>query len=173
MTDNKILKSLIMAGLCMALGACATGQNGGTAALNAPVLAASDSPLMKAGASPVELGKAHFKNGDYGLSERYFRKAAESQPNDAKAWIGLAASYDRLYRFKLADRAYRQAVRIEGETPAILNNWGYSKLMQGDLKQARKYLDRAHRKDPKNPHVINNLALLDASHKFSRNRAGA
>ena len=45
--------------------------------------------------------------------------------------------------------------------------------MQGDLKQARKYLNRAYEKDPKNPHVINNLALLDASHKFSRNRAGA
>ncbi|PLX43331.1 MAG: hypothetical protein C0605_04240 [Hyphomicrobiales bacterium] len=135
-------------------------------------MAASNSPLLSASAGPVELGKAHFKNGDYGLSEKHFRKAAESEPNNAKAWIGLAASYDRLHRFKLADRAYKQAVRIEGETPAIMNNWGYSKLLRGDLTAARKYLNRARAKDPADPHVRNNLALLDASRKMSR-RAGA
>jgi len=35
---------------------------------------------------------------------------------DVTAWIGLAASYDRLARFDLADRAYTMAIRLAGET---------------------------------------------------------
>lgn len=173
MTDNRYMKAFAALALCAALGACATGQQTAGNSFNAPVFAASDSPLLSASAGPIELGKAHFKNGDYGLAERHFRKAAERKPGNGKAWIGLAASYDRLHRFKLADRAYKQAVRIKGETPAIMNNWGYSKLLRGDLRTARKYLNRAYEKDPKNPHVNNNLALLEASGKFSRKKAGA
>lgn len=173
MTDNRCIRALAITVICAALGACATGQKSGSGGFGSPLLAASGSPLLSASAGSIDLGKAHFKNGDYGLSEKHFRKAAEKQPNNGKAWIGLAASYDRLHRFKLADRAYKQAVRIEGKTPAIMNNWGYSKLLRGDLGQARKYLRLAYAKDPKNQHVNNNLALLDASSKLKRRRAGA
>lgn len=173
MMKYKIVRTLAIMLACTALGACVTGHKSSQNALNAPVLAASNSPLLSASADAIDLGKTHFKNGDYGLAERHFRKAAEKQPNDVKAWIGLAASYDRLHRFKLADRAYKQAVKIDGETPAIMNNWGYSKLLRGDLRKARKYLNRAYEKDPKNLHVNNNLALLEASSKFSRRYVGA
>jgi Flp pilus assembly protein TadD len=61
---------------------------------------------------PLRMGKEQFGRGNYGLSERYFRDAAEKAPRDATAWIGLAVSYDRLRRFDLADRAYAQAVGL-------------------------------------------------------------
>ena len=62
----------------------------------------------------LSLGKQHFRQENYGLAEHYFRRAAESHPRDAEAWIGLAAAYDRLRRFDLADRAYKQAIAIMG-----------------------------------------------------------
>src|ERR1700761_1113013 len=65
---------------------------------------------------PLRLGIEHFNRGDFGTAEHYFRDAVEKAPKDASAWIGLAASYDRLGRFDLADQAYGQAVNLAGET---------------------------------------------------------
>src|SRR5215471_7660417 len=56
---------------------------------------------------PLRMGIEHFNRGNYGIAERYFRDAVEKAPKDVTAWIGLAASYDRIGRFDLADRAYR------------------------------------------------------------------
>ena len=84
-------------------------------------------------------------------------------PRDAEAWLGLAASYDRLRRFDLADRAYAEAIKIVGATVEILNNQGYSYMLRGDYKRARAKLLLADRKDPGNKFVANNLQLLAES----------
>src|SRR5262249_54558622 len=60
-------------------------------------------------AEPLRLALEHFDRGDYGTAERYFRDAVEKAPRDATAWVGLAATYDRIGRFDLADRAYASA----------------------------------------------------------------
>jgi Flp pilus assembly protein TadD len=87
----------------------------------------------------------------------------ESGPKSIEAWVGLAASYDKLRRFDLADRAYAQAIRLAGPTPEILNNQGYSYMLRGDRRRARATLLQAQAKDPGNPYVQNNLDLLDQS----------
>jgi tetratricopeptide (TPR) repeat protein len=115
---------------------------------------------------PLRLGMEYFNRGNFGLAERYFRDAVEKAPRDASAWIGLAASYDRLGRFDLADRAYRSAIQLVGETTALLNNRGYSYMLRGDLKTARQYFLRAYKREPGNPTIINNLKLLDGSGRF-------
>jgi tetratricopeptide (TPR) repeat protein len=68
----------------------------------------------------LSLGKKYYRSNNYGIAEKHFRRAVESHPRDAEAWLGLAASYDRLRRFDLADRAYGQAVGILGPTAEIL-----------------------------------------------------
>ena len=82
-----------------------------------------------------------------------------------EAWIGLAASYDKLRRFDLADRAYEQAIRLVGPTPEILNNQGYSYMLRGDRRRARAKLLEAQARDPENPYIQNNLNMLDDSLK--------
>jgi Flp pilus assembly protein TadD len=111
----------------------------------------------------LSLGKENFREGNYGLAERYFRKAVETGPNDAEAWLGLAASYDRLRRFDMADRAYEQLIRVGGPTPEILNNQGYSYMLRGQFDRAREILLQARAKAPNNPYIQNNLALLEES----------
>jgi len=115
---------------------------------------------------PLRLGTQHFNDGDFGLAERYFRDAVEKAPKDVSAWIGLAASYDRLARFDLADRAYRSAIKLNGATVQILNNEGYSYMLRGDLIKARAMFQAALRRSPGNPTIINNLELLDSSAKY-------
>jgi tetratricopeptide (TPR) repeat protein len=111
----------------------------------------------------LNLGKKHFRAANFGLAERYFRRAVELHPRDLEAWIGLAASYDRLRRFDFADRAYDQASKITGPSAELLNNWGYSYMLRGDYRRARETLLQALSQDPANPYVKNNLELLEAS----------
>jgi Flp pilus assembly protein TadD len=113
----------------------------------------------------LSVGKKHYRAANYGLAERHFRRAVELHPRDAEAWVGLAASYDRLRRFDLADRAYKQAVGIIGPTPEVLNNMGYSYILRGDYKRARETLVAAQIKDPKNPYIKNNIELLEQSYR--------
>src|ERR1700674_3126975 len=122
----------------------------------------------------LNLGKRHYHQGNYGLAEQHFRRAAEKVPGeagkDAEAWLGLAASYDRLRRYELADRAYAQALKILGPTAELLNNHGYSYLMRGDYRRAREMLFAARAKDPDSPYIRNNIALLERSER--RHKAG-
>jgi len=48
----------------------------------------------------------------------------ESDATDPEPWLGLAAAYDRLRRFDLADRAYKEAIGIPGQRTEILDNQG-------------------------------------------------
>src|SRR5215204_3513894 len=75
---------------------------------------------------PVRMGLEHFNRGHFGIAQRYFKDGVEKAPRDLTAWMGLAASYDRLRRFDLADQAYAQAAKLTGETVQMLNNRGYS-----------------------------------------------
>jgi len=111
----------------------------------------------------LSLGRMNFRQGNYGLAEHYFRRAVESGPRDSEAWLGLAASYDRLRRFDLADRAYNQLYAMLGRTPEILNNQGYSMMLRGKYVRARDVLNEARVKDPANPYIANNIALLEQS----------
>jgi Flp pilus assembly protein TadD len=115
---------------------------------------------------PVKLGMQRFYEGNFGLAQQYFQNAVEKAPKDATAWVGLAASYDRLGRFDLADRSYAAAVKLVGNTPSVLNNEGYSYMLRGDLRKARTKFDAALRLDPGNATARNNLALLNQSAKF-------
>jgi Flp pilus assembly protein TadD len=117
---------------------------------------------------PLKLALEHFNRGHFGIAAKYFEDAVAKAPKDASAWVGLAASYDRIGRFDLADRAYRQAIKLEGETTAILNNEGYSYMLRGKLVEARRKLLKAYEREPHNPTVINNLRLLNSSQRIIR-----
>jgi Flp pilus assembly protein TadD len=177
---------IAVAGLWLA--GCSTSQGlfankaesdaaGADAPFGANALASADGTLPDGtqpgllGADPnddLALGKKQYRANNFGLAERHFRRAVELHPNDAEAWLGLAASYDRLRRFDLADRAYKQAIGIAGPTAAILNNQGYSYMLRGDYVRAREKLSAAQRKDPDNKFIANNLRLLEESRRAGK-----
>lgn len=109
----------------------------------------------------LSLAKENFRQGNYGLAEHYFRRSVEAGPREAEAWLGLAASYDRLRRFDLADRAYQQLLKLTGPVPSVLNNIGFSYMLRGEFKRARETLLAAQAKDPDNAFIRNNLVMLE------------
>ena len=135
-----------------------------------PTLTVQDPADAKYYASdePLHLGLEHFNRGHYGIAARYFEDAVEKTPRDATAWVGLAASYDRIGRFDLADRAYAAAIKLTGPTVQILNNQGYSYMLRSDLRNARRKFLKAYELEPNNPIILNNLALLNSSGNFVR-----
>ena len=116
----------------------------------------------------LSVGKKYYHQGSYGLAERHFRKAVELTPRDAEAWVGLAAAYDRLRRFDLADRAYAQAIKLIGETPEIMNNQGFSYILRSDYRRARAILLAAQAKAPDSPHIAANLQLLNKAERKAK-----
>jgi Flp pilus assembly protein TadD len=139
-----------------------------TGSIGDKVASADDALLGSDPSDDLALGKKQYRAGNFGLAERYFRRAVETHPRDAEAWVGLAAAYDRLRRFDLADRAYDQVVAIIGPTAEVLNNRGYSYMLRGDYPHARATLLAAAAKDPKNPYIKNNLELLDKSFRSGK-----
>ena len=146
--------------LSVALGACQAERKGGR--LKADL--AGGTPVSRIQPSGQALTKAqkHFANQDYGLAEKFFREAVEQNPNNTDAWIGLAASYDHLRRFDLADRAYNVVVKQVGYTVTVHNNRGYHYYLQGKMAEAKKHFVAANRMDPSNPYVLQNLELVEA-----------
>ena len=156
--------------LATGLVACDTVRD---AAVEASVAPAPVDPVQEptdvkyyASDEPVRMGLEHFNRGSYGLAQRYFKDAVEKAPKDVTAWIGLAASYDRLRRFDLADQAYGQAIRLGGVTVQVLNDQGYSYMLRGNLSAARRKFEQAYSLDPTNPVIANNLQLLNGSRRF-------
>jgi Flp pilus assembly protein TadD len=112
---------------------------------------------------PVTEGRAHLQRKDYGLAEKSFKAAIEANPKSINGWAGLAASFDGLRRFDMAEMAFDQVVKLSGHTPEVLNNLGYHYLLKGDRQQARRYLQAAAEKDPNNTLILSNLKLLESS----------
>jgi Flp pilus assembly protein TadD len=165
-----LFQLLACAWLALGLAACETVRD---AAVVAPAVPASVDPVQEPtdvkyypSDEPVRMGLEQFNRGNYGLSQRYFKDGVEKAPKDVTAWVGLAASYDRLRRFDLADQAYAQAIRLGGETVQILNDQGYSYMLRGNLNAARRKFEKAYSLDPTNPTIANNLVLLNGSRQF-------
>jgi Flp pilus assembly protein TadD len=155
------LKLAAVAMLCLAMGGCKIFE--GDAEVDTE-LAGGIGSASSFGSAPesvwLEKAKKNYAEGNYGLAERFYRQAIEERANNAEAWLGLAASYDRLKRFDLADRAYDSLIKLVGYTPTVLNNLAYHQMLRGDLVAARRSLEAAAQADPGNPYVKNNMELL-------------
>jgi tetratricopeptide (TPR) repeat protein len=158
--------------ISLSLAGCAENQEGGwqpkLEATNAitPTMQAPGDIRYHRSDEPLSLGIEYFGRGAYGTAERYLRDAVEKAPDDRTAWIALAACYDRIGRFELADKAYQMAIRLGGETLQVLNNEGYSYMLRGNLRAARAKFEAALALDPQNPTILNNLQLLAGSDRF-------
>ena len=151
---NYLTTIKITAFICLAaLGGCQSSSSDTKADLGIK-------SLTKELQQGVPAGKHHFKAGNFGLSERNFRMAVENDPSNAEAWLGLGATYDQLGRFDLADRSYKQVMKLVGPVPQLMNNMGYSNLLRGKRKKAKTYFAKAHKAMPDNEVVNGNKELL-------------
>jgi Flp pilus assembly protein TadD len=155
-----IIKLTAVTALCLLSAGCASFTDGDADA----ELAGGISDTSSFGSAPeaawLEKAKQNYRDGNYGLAERYYRQSIEERHSNVEAWLGLAASYDRLKRFDNADKAYEAVVKLVGYTPTVLNNLAYHQMLKGDLAGARRSLEAASKADPGNPYIKNNMNTL-------------
>jgi len=108
----------------------------------------------------LQVAKARFAEDNFGHAARYYERAVEIAPQNGEAWLGLAAAYDQVRRFDLADRAYGEAGRYLGHRAEYYNGMGYSYMLRGDLAKAHSHFLKAQELDPSNPTISNNLQML-------------
>jgi Flp pilus assembly protein TadD len=121
---------------------------------------------MYRGDDDASRARAHFLNGDYGLAELFYRRAVEATAQNSAAWAGLAASYDRIGRYDLAARAYRQAYRLGGTRYVLLNNQGYGRLLRGDRRGALRLFHEAQYLAPGDPTIANNIVIAQEGQAY-------
>ncbi len=145
---------------CIAIAAALLVSGCQTSAVDTMETTALQSKVADISASDLKRGKAQFRDANYGLAEQHFRQAVQLRADNAEAWMGLAASYDQLGRFDFADRAYEQLLKLTGREPRVVNNLGYSHLLRGNKKKARKLFNEAQRQAPDDQVISANIELL-------------
>ena len=108
----------------------------------------------------MERGISFLAARDYKTAKSELLKAKPFTTGDVRALTALAAAADMEGDFKLSDRAYEILLTRSGDQVMLFNNMGYSYMLRGDLVRAASYLNEAARRDPNNPIVKNNLAML-------------
>src|SRR5690242_6727431 len=116
-----------------------------------PALFTTETPANRGAVSPLadggvtspmyEKGKAHFNAGQLGLAVNEFQAARAETPRSVEVLNALAATYDGLRRFDLADRYYKEAIALDPQSTQTLNNIAYSLILRGDEKHAIPLLD--------------------------------
>jgi tetratricopeptide (TPR) repeat protein len=108
---------------------------------------------------PVGNGRALLVTGQYGLAIDALSRAVHDDPGNVRALNLMAEAYARLHRYDLADRYHAEALEIDPNSVAALNNWGFSLLVRGDKARAIELLRRAEAVKGDQPVVMANLRL--------------
>jgi Flp pilus assembly protein TadD len=141
--------------VCVTLGGCSTFDWPEIRSL----VKFGDETALTGTEQALERGRDHFAQGEYGIAVHSFNAAVTFDAQSIRALNGLAASYDKLGRFDLAERYYASALELDPESPVTLNNAGYSQLLQGNLDDALTLFELAAIYGPDNPLIAANTEL--------------
>ncbi len=108
---------------------------------------------------PVERARGLVATAQYGLAIEALSQIVHDEPGNVRALNLLAVTYAHLKRYDLSDRYHQQALLVDANSVAALNNWGYSYLMRGDAARAAGLLERAAAAGKGDPVIAANLAL--------------
>ena len=90
------------------------------------------------------------------------KEAVDVNPSAWRAWNALAGEYDKRRDWAQSEAAYGRALNLSKDAPQVLNNRGYSRMLQGRLDEAVTDLVAALRKDPALAAARTNLRLAMA-----------
>jgi Flp pilus assembly protein TadD len=105
-----------------------------------------------------EYGKvmAQENRGDDAVA--FLKRATELDPGDWSLWSALGVAFDESNDPKSAASAYQRALALKPGEPAVLNNYGMSRMLAGDMTGAQMMFAQA--RGTNDPKVTNNTAML-------------
>jgi tetratricopeptide (TPR) repeat protein len=100
-------------------------------------------------AAQVDLGWLLNRMGRTAEAIPHFQKAMDIDPRDSRALAQLGAAYISLDRAADAERVLRQALAISPDDPEILMHLGRALMDLGHEQEARQYLDKFQKTQPR------------------------
>lgn len=108
----------------------------------------------------VTLGLRSFASGNYPLATAYLGEASRLDPENRDLRLQYAAAADRAGQFEISREIYLHELAKDRTSFEILNNLGFSLLLQGRPEEALVYLELALEVQPGNETAMNNLSLV-------------
>ena len=71
----------------------------------------------------IQLGTAYLQQGNYPLAREKLERAVKQNAKDPDVHTSLGLLYDRTGEVKLADRHFREALRLAPDKPDLINNY--------------------------------------------------
>jgi type IV pilus assembly protein PilF len=94
-----------------------------------------EDPTESAAKTNIQLGVAYLKQGNYPLAKEKLERSLKQNPKDPDVHTGLAMLYDRVNEPKLADRHFREALRLAPDSPDISNNYAVYLCKNGRVEE--------------------------------------
>jgi len=128
---NRGVKSLLLVG-SLAVASCASAPD---QVKIRPI--ADPGSKMRTGDGVLADAKGQLAIGNTGLALEGFRRASREHPDNAEAFAGLAACYDIMGRYDLAQANYEAALALQPRNPTLLNAFAGTLERQGKADAAR------------------------------------
>ena len=130
-------------------------------------LTVKDLDNFKAGLKPINteikakyLLARHFQRLNRHLNAiEELNEVIKMEPYFPEAYNALGVSYDSLAKFAMAEECYKMALRLNPDLAYVVNNLGYSYMMQGKNQEAVQFLEMAVAMEENNLKYRNNLEL--------------
>lgn len=92
--------------------------------------------LEQVAAANVNLGVAYMQQGSYQLALDKLNRAVQAKNDYAPAYNGLGLLHQRLGNPDLAERNFKQAIKLDPENSRALNNYGLFLCQQNRIEEA-------------------------------------
>jgi type IV pilus assembly protein PilF len=89
------------------------------------------------------LGARYYQNESYELARDRLKRAIDLEPRMAKAYMMLGMTFEALENPRLANEAYRDAIRVAPRDFVIQNAYAVYLCKQRDYDEAKRYFDKA------------------------------
>jgi type IV pilus assembly protein PilF len=82
-----------------------------------------EDPTESAAKTNIQLGVAYLQQGNYPLAREKLERSLKQNPKDPDVHTTLGLLYDRTSEPKLADKHFREALRLAPDKPDVSNNY--------------------------------------------------
>ena len=104
-------------------------------------------------------GISAFHSGQIGLAADLLDLATGAESATWAAWNARGVVADHFGDWETAELAYSRAAQVSPDRPEVLNNMGWSQLLQGEWEEGLALIERAAMLDPKSDRIADNLEL--------------
>ena len=94
-----------------------------------------ENPTEQAAKTNIQLGVAYLKQGNYPVAKEKLERSLKQNPKDPDVHTALATLYDRVGEPKLADKHYKEALRLAPANPEASNNYAVYLCKTGRVEE--------------------------------------